>query len=134
MNNQESKRGVDTRASQRTLSARERYEFDKEAFLAVTTAYVRKRQLSPVVSMNLDPTPGVTSKRLTPDDITYCVDCERATEYALNGRIDLQTGWFALVAGETVPANVARQVIERCGRLYRARNLQPWRYFAKVTR
>lgn len=120
---------VDTRRQRHNVTDAERFQHYQNVFRAVTEAYERTRRLSPVAAHQTDPTSH--SKRLLPDSVNFVVDIQHATEKALESRLDLQDAWFKIVAGEPVEAKTTREVISRCGRLYSARKLQPWKYFVR---
>jgi hypothetical protein len=59
---------------------------------------------------------------------------ERITELALGGDHELEAAWFKLAQGESVPRAIEAQVVNKCGRLYSARELDPRRYFGIAAR
>jgi hypothetical protein len=106
----------------------ELYEHYELVFYAVAKEYARLRALSPVVASIVDPDGIGKSTKLTFDSVNYAVDIERATEKALESRLDLQAAWFCLALDEPVNPKLARDTITQCGRIYSARKLAPWHY------
>ncbi len=98
------------------------------SFTATVEEWSRIRQLSPIVASTFDPDGLDRSKRLTYDLIDYLTDIERATETALKDEPALQTVWFQLAHGEAANPKLTTRIIERCGRIYAARRLEPWKY------
>jgi hypothetical protein len=60
--------------------------------------------------------------------VDFKADCERITEKTLQGDEPAQRTWFRLLAGESVPPALARDVVLRCGTAYLAAELPT--YFA----
>lgn len=106
----------------------------EKATRAVIENYVRVRQLSPIVASNPDPDPAKRSEKLTYDLINWCADVEMATEQALAGRSDLQSAWFSLGLEQPITPALEREVLQKCGRLYAARRLEPWKYWRRGNR
>lgn len=104
----------------------------QNSFNAVVAEYVRIKQLSPVVASTFDPEGTDRSDKLTFDLVGYAVDIERATESALRDSPELQQTWFALAQGQPADPKLAHRVIEKCGRIYSARRLEPWRYWSRT--
>lgn len=100
-----------------------------DVFKAVIAAYVKTRELQPVIASRIDPDPSSRSQKLTATAIEFCIDIEHATEKALANEPVLQKAWFALALEEPVDPEIERRVIERCGRVYFARRLAPWLYW-----
>jgi hypothetical protein len=105
-------------------------------FYAVARYYRDLRfGVSPIVAGSLDP--DVVPRKLGADLIHFLVDIEIASRRAL-GSTALFEQWKALVYrlfDETAPATVLTpmdlRIIQRCGRIYKARNLQPRAYFQR---
>lgn len=100
-----------------------------DIFNAVTEAYVYTKSLSLVVAHRLDDDPTTRSEKLTVDGIHFAIDVQHATEEALKNEPELQSAWFAFVAGEKVEPKISQQLVWKCGRIYEARKLAPWKYF-----
>jgi hypothetical protein len=116
------------RARYHIFSKKELFEHYKDSFCAVVAEYTRVKQLSPVVAANYDPENFGRSTKLHPGLIDWLVDVEHATTEALRDRPDLQAAWFKIALEEPVDLHLERQTIERCGRFYVARKLEPYRY------
>lgn len=119
-------------AARRTKQEQNAY-YEKAA-IAVIEAYARIRQLSPVVASNLDPDPVKRSEKLTYNLLDWCVDIESGTAKALVNLPELQRVWFEIAFGNPVAAGQRNEVLQRCGRIYAARGLEPWRYWRRSTR
>lgn len=119
----------------RTTRFRSRAERDQcysKVFHSVVKLYVEVVQISPVSAIQIDRDAPSRSRRLTSDDIHFRVDVERATEYALRGRLELEPVWFRLAANEVgIDQKQAAAVIHLCGRLYAARGLEPRKYYRR---
>jgi hypothetical protein len=123
-----------TEQSAANHTKQERAAYYEKAALAVITEYLRIKSLSPIVASNPDPEPLTRSQRLTFDLVGYAVDIEHATEKALEGRPDLQSVWFSIALGEPVQAALRNEVSWRCGRIYSARRIEPWKYWRRGMR
>jgi hypothetical protein len=112
---------VNTKALQRSYAA---------LVLFVIETYARIKECPPICALDPHPQPVTRSMSWRPDLANFTVDVESATSDALQDHPELQSAWFGLAAGnETVPEDIARQVVFRCGRYYRARGLHPADYF-----
>lgn len=112
----------------------ERAAYHDKSTVAVIEAYVRIRQLEPVVSSNPDPDPNTRREKLTYGLIDWIADIEMATEQALKDRIDLQSAWFSMALDESVDLRLRSEVVSRCGRVYVGRGLEPWKYWRRKSR
>lgn len=119
---------ADSRQQRTTWTRAELDAHYQKVFHAVVAEYVKLKALSPIVASSIDPDGIGKSTKLTYGNIDYIVDIESATEKALENRLDLQATWFCLALGEAVAPKLARETISRCGRLYVARGLAPWKY------
>lgn len=93
--------------------ARERWEQLQEAFFSTLRSYERLHEFTVVAAINNDED-GPRNYTLGPGS----ADCERITERVLHGEPDSQRTWFRLLAGESVPPALARDVVVRCGTAY----------------
>lgn len=119
------------RATSNEFTKRERFAHYEDITNAVIREYVRIKSLHPVIAQSFDPSPVTTSQKLTLDLIGYKIDIEKATEYGLKDRLDLQSSWFLIALDKTVSPELRDEVIWKCGRIYSARNLAPWRYWRR---
>jgi len=97
----------------------------------VIAEYVRLKSLPPLVASCVDPEETKLPEKLTFGLVEYIADIETATERALENRPDLQASWWHLALGEAVDQRQRNEVIWRCGRLYHAREIAPWRYWVR---
>ncbi|WP_047495858.1 hypothetical protein [Terriglobus sp. TAA 43] len=118
-------------AESEAFTKRERFAHYEDITNAVIREYVRIKSLHPVIAQSFDPNPVTASQKLTLDLIGYKIDIEKATEYALKDRLDLQVTWFSLALDKPVSPELREEVIWKCGRIYGARNLAPWRYWRR---
>lgn len=119
-----------TNRPKRFRSRAERDQHYSDVFRSVVQQYVEIVQLPRVSAIQIDRDAPSRSRRLTSDDIHFKIDVERATEYALGGRPELEPVWFRLAANEIgIDQQQAAAVIHLCGRLYAARRLEPSKYY-----
>lgn len=119
-------------AAEESAARRTRYEqaiYYEKAAREVINAYARVKRLSPVVSSNPDPDPTKRSLKLTYNLVDWCADIESATERALAGRPDLQSAWFSIGLDQPISPALESEVLQKCGRVYAARRLEPWKYW-----
>jgi hypothetical protein len=119
------------RAPSPTFSKRELYAHYEDVTNAVIKQYVHIKSLSPVVAQSIDPHPLLQSQKLSFDLVGYGVDIELATEQVLQDHLDLQAAWFSMALNESVSPALRKDVLWKCGRIYNARNLAPWRYWRR---
>jgi len=98
-------------------------------FQHVTDSYLQQKSLPVVCALDLDEDSTSRSRKWSVESACYAIDVEHATLAALRGDDELQQAWFSLLQGFPVLPHVAQSVIEKCGRFYTARNLDPGVYF-----
>jgi hypothetical protein len=103
---------------QRKVNARQR-------FWRVVRAFNEVSLLSPIVAINPDPLAKCT--KLDVVGIHFLCDVELATRRALGHNPALLDQWQRLIHGDDVPN--ATNIIDRCSRVYHARQLLPYLYF-----
>lgn len=107
------------------------FAYWQDSFTAVQSEWVRIRQLSPIVSSVFDSDRIGKSEKLSFDLVDYACDIERATETALKDAPELQRIWFQLAQGEAADPKLAQSCTAKCGRVYAARRLEPWKYHVR---
>ena len=112
-------------------SRHEQTAYYEKVAIVVIEAWARIRQLEPVVASNPDPDPTKRSERLSYSLIDWVVGIERVTEQALANRFDLQEAWFSIALEKPVDERQRNETLQRCGRMYAARGLEPWRYWRR---
>lgn len=128
---------VEAKAQRRAerVTARQRYEDLRDIVFRTMSAWVAIRSLPAVVAMPIDPDRSVRrNHKWTPSLAHFVCDVERITAEALKDAPDLQLPWFALAAGETVDPHIEKAVVNKVGRLYSARGIDPPVYFRKAPR
>ena len=113
--------------SERSTDITQSERFRSRYFDSVVTACRECRDRSPLVAVRYDETQP-PNPRLSPQDIEFIVDVEKASHAALDG-VNLFPVWEAMLHGETVPMNRRAQVTDRCARVYIRRDLLPFEYF-----
>lgn len=133
MSRRELSNRLDTFATQPPVwrSQQERELYYERVALVVIEKYVEVRSLSPLVASIIDPDHAGKSTKLTFNHLDYIADIEMATERALAHLPNLQAAWFALAKGDPIAADLRTDVLQRCGRIYAARRLEPWKYWRK---
>ena len=117
-----------------TIEAIEKtYSFQKKLFNQVIEKYNAIRQLSPVVSSNLN-TISSRSHRLSYTMVDYLIDVEHACTAALENKPQLHGAFAQLVADDPVDLQLAKQVIRSVATVFNSRNLDPAIYFLKYRR
>lgn len=100
----------------------------RQYFYGVARAYIDIRNTPPLTAINYDPL--IKNPKLGADLIHFIADVELATRKALGKNPELFDQWKRLVSGENVPN--AASIINRCARLYQARQLVPELYFRVI--
>ncbi len=116
------------------VANRERTAANRVAFRETIVAYRELEYRHPVQAMNLD-SHAKRSMALNPASIDFRVDCENAVLAAIGASPNLHSTFVALVNDEPVDdPKLAEEVIDRCGRIFTARQLAPYLYFAPKVR
>ena len=113
-------------------TAESRHLQQLSTFRSVTAAYVDCCQRSATTAHSIDPDSPQTPNKWSPESAHFKADIESATLRALGTDLGLQAAWWNLVLGERCPAHIAEQVVDRCGRIYAARFLEPQTYFRRT--
>jgi TfoX/Sxy family transcriptional regulator of competence genes len=116
--------------SSNRVTKREQFASFKLYFDGVCSAYVSIRQYPALACVEVDPDATSQNRTWTPYFADFLCDVELTTELALSDDLDLQAAWFKLAAaaGAHVPPAIAQQVIARCGRAYKSKQLDPGVY------
>jgi hypothetical protein len=99
--------------------SREKWEEIQDAFFSTLRSYARLAEFS-VVAAVVNDSDQPPNYCLAPGSVSvdFKADCERITETILQGDEPSQRTWFRLLAGESVPPALARDVVLRCGTAY----------------
>lgn len=108
----------------------ERKRDARKYFWSVIRAYVEVLEMPPLTAISYDP--NYPNRRLGPQTIEFKTDVENATKVALDNNPSLFDDWNRLIRGENV--SNANEIIVKCARLYRSRQLIPHFYFVTIKR
>jgi hypothetical protein len=103
------------------------------AFASTIESYLAIRFRHPVQCVNLDETQP-RSKGLNNTAIDFRIDTEHAIEFALRNTPELHETVLGIINDEPVDAKLAAEVMDKCGKIFAARGLEPYRYFASPIR
>jgi hypothetical protein len=115
-----------------TVSQRERWKEYKSLFGRVAETYGKVRNLPPTVSSTIDDDPTSHSCKWTPQSCHFQIDVEHAIRDAIGDRADteeLYDAWERLVESMDIIGSLERTLIERAGKLFKIRGLEPRDYF-----
>ena len=123
--------------SPRSISQRERWEFQKHIVRQVAGAYEQLRYLPALAARAYDPTPESQSLTITPESIEFGADVENAIRYALRSQQDaeaLKQAWDRLCMDTDVIDKIQERFIKRAAPICAARGLHPKKYFRRIRR
>jgi hypothetical protein len=125
---------VSTDTKAKRPSPRIRWPQAQDAFFVTLRSYARLNELSVVSAINYDPDAPTRNYTLGPNSIStdFLCDCERITAKTLADDLPSQKCWFALLNGEPVDSELARDVVLACGIAYAMAGLNS--YFAPTLR
>ena len=124
----------DSSTRHQRINTRELQASNRALCLHCFEAYKRVKNYPALCAVDPDPDSTSRSIKWTPQFAHFIVDVENAVSEALKEFPELQSAFFALVAGETVPEAIAQQVFSRCGRFFKSRKLDPGHYFRPMQR
>jgi hypothetical protein len=113
-------------------ASRSHYQREREkrrVFDQVIQAYLELSEYQPLVAINCDEF-ARTYKRSVEVSHFLC-DVELATKRA-SATPDLYLKWQSLITGEQVEHETAAHIVNRCARIYQARELAPRLYFRTI--
>ena len=119
----------------RKPSREDQYGADLFLIKRVLEAYERCISLATISTMILNEDGAFDrQKTLLPGStaIDYICDVQRLTARALDGNVELQTAWFALLEGQPIEPAMEHGLVRLLSKAYRF--LSPFKYFQHVRR
>jgi hypothetical protein len=115
------------------VANRERIEANRRAFESTITAYRETAFLHPVQAARWDNSANQT-RSLGPRVVEFCADVELAIAAALKDAPELEGTIKAIVEEQATNPKLEFKVEQACGKVFAARQLQPFKYFAPPIR
>lgn len=119
------------------VTSRQRYDDLRDVVLRTMSAYVAIKSYPVVTAAPISPDPSENrNNKWRPNLANFVCDVELSTTKALEGdsNLDLQAAWFELAQGNELDPEVERELVNRVGKIYAARGIDPPVYFRrKVT-
>jgi hypothetical protein len=124
---------TDAPSTERTnVTARERFQEQREIVQTVIRSYNITRQQSIVVASNPDPQPTSTALRWTPIGAHFVADVESTLRKTLQGKPDeaeLREAWQRLLDETAVIRKAEQRLIQILAVAFRRNGLEPRLYF-----